>query len=70
VYQVNGANTQTIEFLWSILKFEILRKMFRTNENLLPRHLIEFLYHSIRNRNNLFIHFLEDIKKVYMFHKM
>jgi len=44
--------------------------MLRTNENLLPRHLIEFLYHSIKNGNNLFIHFLEYIKKVYMFHKM
>jgi len=37
--------------------------MHGTNENLLPRHLIECWYRSIKNRNNLFIHFLEDIKK-------
>jgi len=40
-----------------------------TNENLLPHHLIEYLYRSIKNQNNLFIHFLEDIKKLrHMFH--
>jgi len=64
VNPVKGANTQTIKCLWSILKFKILRKMYGTNENLLPRHLIKCWYCSIKNRNNLFIYFLEDMKKV------
>jgi hypothetical protein len=63
---VNRVNTQTIECLWSILKFKILRKMRGTNENLLTRHLIKCWYCSIKNRNNLFMYFLEDIKKVYV----
>jgi len=40
--------------------------MCGTNENLLPRHLIECWYRLIKNWNNLFILFLEDIKKVYV----
>lgn len=36
---VNGANTRSIECLWSTFKFDILRKTRATNEKcLLPSH--------------------------------
>jgi len=64
IHSITGYNTQTIEYLWSILKLEILRKMHSTTLEMLHRHLIEVWYWSMNEKDRLLTTFLNDIKKV------
>lgn len=58
-----GANTQTIESLWSELKTKMLRKMHNTATKYLSRHLMEIWNRSKISKNkDLFLHFLNYIK--------
>jgi transposase-like protein len=61
-----GANTQTIECLWSHLKMKLLRKMHGTTSEMLPRHLKECWWRSINSKQNLFHCLLRDIRTVFL----
>ncbi len=63
---ISGANTQTIETLWSQLKMKILRKMHGTTSEMLPRHLKESWWRSINPKKDLFFSLLRDIRTVFL----
>jgi len=54
VNPVNGANTQLIECMWSIVKFKVLAQMHGTTPEMLPRHLKEMWWRSINPQDKFY----------------